>query len=560
MTLTPSIVAAWVAQSTGLALLGLALLLFVPVAMPVVRLRWCQALLVASLVLPWMLPAIMQTAVPGTAVGESLWLLEATAPAMQSVSPSAPWLSPSAWVVLLWSAGSVARGIWLGAGMWRLYTLRRTSASVEDRALQEARHHVPVAVQCRRSLRISRPLTFGLRHPVVLVPDALLALPSAQRQAVWVHELLHVARGDIRAAFAEEVLRIVLWWHPAVWLITAQLRLAREQVVDAAAVALTHARRPYLEVLLWYASGDRERLPLQAPAFFTRHQLLTRVRSLTTEVHMSRTRLLATVAGLAIMFSVGSIALAAVTPLPQATAHVDADGPGVLERIARVPTLDIPAPRRTLPVDPQWPPEAQAAGLAARYRLHVVVTGDGTVAEARVVQQAGGATRPSAEGGAAPRQGDGIAAHAAMRRSAVEAARQWQFDVPLEAPMLLIADVTVGPLDEWAARFQTTLRDRTSPQPTSTDAAAQTEPGPTPPHKIVDVQPIYPAIAKAASVSGVVIVDFAIEPTGEVSDLRVLRSIPLLDATALEAVRQWKYAPVDRPTRMAATLFFAPRD
>jgi periplasmic protein TonB len=63
----------------------------------------------------------------------------------------------------------------------------------------------------------------------------------------------------------------------------------------------------------------------------------------------------------------------------------------------------------------------------------------------------------------------------------------------------------------------------------------------TPPKKIHDVAPIYPALAQAARVSGMVIIEATIGPNGDVLDAKVLRSIPLLDASALDAVRRWRY-------------------
>ena len=50
-------------------------------------------------------------------------------------------------------------------------------------------------------------------------------------------------------------------------------------------------------------------------------------------------------------------------------------------------------------------------------------------------------------------------------------------------------------------------------------------------------------MALAARVQGVVILEVRIDRDGSVADARVLRSIPLLDAAAIEAVRQWKYQP-----------------
>jgi len=59
----------------------------------------------------------------------------------------------------------------------------------------------------------------------------------------------------------------------------------------------------------------------------------------------------------------------------------------------------------------------------------------------------------------------------------------------------------------------------------------------------VDVAPTYPPLARAAGVEGVVILEAVIAEDGSVRDVRVLRSNPLLEAAALEAVRQWRFSP-----------------
>jgi TonB family protein len=64
-----------------------------------------------------------------------------------------------------------------------------------------------------------------------------------------------------------------------------------------------------------------------------------------------------------------------------------------------------------------------------------------------------------------------------------------------------------------------------------------------PPQKIKDVQPVYPAMAQTARVSGEVTIEATIGPDGKVMDAKVVRSIPLLDQAALDAVRQWEYMP-----------------
>jgi TonB family protein len=64
-----------------------------------------------------------------------------------------------------------------------------------------------------------------------------------------------------------------------------------------------------------------------------------------------------------------------------------------------------------------------------------------------------------------------------------------------------------------------------------------------PPEKIHDVRATMPAAAAQAGLTGVVILEIIIGADGSVADAKVLRSIPLLDQPALDAVRQWRYTP-----------------
>jgi len=63
------------------------------------------------------------------------------------------------------------------------------------------------------------------------------------------------------------------------------------------------------------------------------------------------------------------------------------------------------------------------------------------------------------------------------------------------------------------------------------------------PQRTVYVSPVYPDLARAAKIEGMVILEAVINPDGVVRDVRVLRSVPLLDEAAMAAVRQWRYTP-----------------
>jgi protein TonB len=65
----------------------------------------------------------------------------------------------------------------------------------------------------------------------------------------------------------------------------------------------------------------------------------------------------------------------------------------------------------------------------------------------------------------------------------------------------------------------------------------------SPPTKVLHVEPIYPLDAAEAGVQGLVILQATIGSGGQITDVEVLRSVPLLDDAALTAVRGWAYTP-----------------
>ena len=71
----------------------------------------------------------------------------------------------------------------------------------------------------------------------------------------------------------------------------------------------------------------------------------------------------------------------------------------------------------------------------------------------------------------------------------------------------------------------------------------------------------YPPIAQSARIQGIVIIEATIGADGQIVNARILRSVPLLDQAALDAVRQWQYTPtllngVPVPVIMTVTVAF----
>jgi TonB family protein len=84
------------------------------------------------------------------------------------------------------------------------------------------------------------------------------------------------------------------------------------------------------------------------------------------------------------------------------------------------------------------------------------------------------------------------------------------------------------------------------------------------PKKLKDVPPVYPDVARQARVEGQITLDCVISGEGRITDVRILRGVPLLDQAAIDAVEQWVYAPTlvegrPVPVAMIITISFTLR-
>jgi TonB family protein len=64
-----------------------------------------------------------------------------------------------------------------------------------------------------------------------------------------------------------------------------------------------------------------------------------------------------------------------------------------------------------------------------------------------------------------------------------------------------------------------------------------------PPTKLTNVNPTYPVEAQRNRIQGVVILELMLGTDGGVESVKVVRSVPELDAAAVDAVKQWTYTP-----------------
>jgi uncharacterized protein (TIGR03435 family) len=148
------------------------------------------------------------------------------------------------WVVAFWIVGALlfwlrlVRG-WIFAERLRYRRVRpapREWQQVLDRL--KARVHVLSTVRLLVSPLVKAPAVVGWIRPVVLAPvGALAGLPTQQVEALLLHELAHIRRHDYLVNLAQSAIEALLFYHPAVWWISRQIRAERELCCDDMAVS-----------------------------------------------------------------------------------------------------------------------------------------------------------------------------------------------------------------------------------------------------------------------------------------------------------------------------------
>jgi TonB family protein len=465
----------------------------------------------------------------------------------------------AAFVSLAIAIGAAARLSWIAVGFIALRRLRAKPALVAASGLEaDLQATLGTRAEIRYVADLRQPVTFGVRRPVVLLPDALRAQPADIQRAVLAHELLHVQRRDWAWLVAEEIVRAALWYQPAAWWLISRIQLAREEVVDDLTVMVTGRRKIYVEALL--AFSDSTSL-VPTAAFARRRHLFRRIGLVSREVDMSSRRIVSSCAFMAAIVAAGSWYAVSAFPLQHSMEFVPAPqgAAGPLELRAQAITPENPIPRRVMSENMLYPAEAALVQAHGEMTLKITLDESGRVAEARPIQV--GMRSPVMEvhnvslragtddlrsmfksmTSRAPfNTGKTIEVYDALVRAATDAVRQWRYDPPFKAPISFPVTLRFG-----AEPAPVEIGTQVSPtRALSSDGLIRVgDGGLGAPMKVRDVKPEYPPIALAAGVQGIVAVEVRIEPDGSVGQAEVVRSIPLLDQAALDAVKQWQFKP-----------------
>jgi bla regulator protein blaR1 len=133
------------------------------------------------------------------------------------------------------------------------------------------------------SSKVDVPMVAGMIRPVILLPVSMLTtLSPEQAETIILHELRHIRNYDHYINILQNIIEILLFFHPATWYISKQLRAEREKRVDEWVVGESKSPLPYAQALLHLEQNRGHALQPALAATQSKTLLLTRIKNIMT--------------------------------------------------------------------------------------------------------------------------------------------------------------------------------------------------------------------------------------------------------------------------------------
>ncbi|MFZ6766020.1 TonB family protein [Undibacterium sp. Di26W] len=163
------------------------------------------------------------------------------------------WMNVSAWlemhlsdIVVAWLICVALLAVRMGAGLLWIGSYASSRRSKPDLWWQARIDQLSqqFQIQGKVVLRVvddlNTPLVVGIFRPMILLPGAMLSgMPVDLLEMLVAHEMAHIKRHDYLLNLVQSTIEMLLFYHPAVWWISRQIRHDREEIADDLAARVT---------------------------------------------------------------------------------------------------------------------------------------------------------------------------------------------------------------------------------------------------------------------------------------------------------------------------------
>ena len=531
-----------------------------------------------------------------------------SAPLIQRIAATLDRAMPT--LLTLWFAGVLLLLARLSIGLVVARRMKSAATQPPPHDLLHTFRHLARRIGVSRPVRLLNstlvqvPTVIGWLRPVVLVPiGCLTGLSSAPIEAILAHELAHVRRHDYLISVLQSIVEALLFYHPAVWWISRQIRREREHCCDDLAVTITGDALTYARAL---SLLEEHRSTLPALTLGANGGILTmRIKRLLAPTQNPA------VSQLAALALLGIVIAAAATCITTA-AHAKNNQPATNQQLATpyqlwldqdvsyIITPDERAAFLQLPDDSArdafiaqfWfsrntPGSAPNAARAEHYRRIAYANQHFTAPNTPGWQTDRGhifiVNGPPNTVDSHPSATDGSHPYEVWTYATTPTGQPAQFrfadtcncgNYQLQSQSTSDASYRSSPIyshNQQPASLPPTIHTATRPtlQPasykplTSTpQSAATADPvhvaaGAIAGSVVFRVNPIYPPDAKANRIQGAVVIEVIIGKDGAIQNINSVTGPEILQQSALDAIRQWIYKPYvlnGQPVEVQSTI------
>lgn len=187
------------------------------------------------------LPMFRQPTAP---VPETVQVPVQTIPAetVTAAPAAAPTLSAAGILTIIWLAAAV--------GVFLYFVISHLRARRQYRfAIPVTVADIPARVRVKELEGLTSPLTYGLLHPVILLPAGTTEHPDDCCR-VLAHELAHIRHGDVLFKWLLLLAASVHWFNPLAWVMMDTASQDLEMRADASAVKALGETENYARMLI----------------------------------------------------------------------------------------------------------------------------------------------------------------------------------------------------------------------------------------------------------------------------------------------------------------------
>ncbi|HWZ33232.1 MAG TPA: M56 family metallopeptidase [Bryobacteraceae bacterium] len=259
------------------------------------------------------------------------------------------------WLFTMWAAGAMLVLAKFAAGMGRIALITRNAVS------RDGVHYTE---------QVSTPLTWGFFKPVIVLPASAATWTEEQREIVMRHERAHIERHDWLWQTLSRIVTAVFWFHPFMWLATAELRRESELAVDDRVLSNGADPADYAAHLVSVAKQLVGTVPAESVAMVRTPALENRVRAI---LDKTRPRLRASwMARTAIVLITGGV----IFPLMMLQA----------QEVHKIGEKGLTPPRVISKAEPHYTEEARDARIEGTVALRCVIDEAGIAENIEVVR------------------------------------------------------------------------------------------------------------------------------------------------------------------------------